>query len=101
MNAATIRLLDLFSYSHLPSTLQPISKAVGELAMQMATELESDDLRVVDELLVGLRRLLEAKDCFVRAKLHMPVKAGRGPCGQETSGIRESQCEDSEEGRYL
>lgn len=75
MNAATIRLLELFSYSHLPAHLQPVSKAIGDVAMQMATQLESDDLRVVDEVLVGLRRLLEAKDCFVRAALVKPPAA--------------------------
>lgn len=86
MNAATIRLLDLFSYSHLPQALQPISKEVGELAMRMAVQLESDDMRVIDELLYGLRRLLEAKDCFVRAGLFLaPSVEERKNDGKESA----------------
>lgn len=56
--------LKYFSYDHLPEKLQVISKPICELAYQM------DDL-ILDspEKEAGLRKLLEAKDCLVRAYL--------------------------------
>lgn len=53
-----------FNYAHLPEHLQPISKACYELGVTMLAELPDSP-----ELTVGLRKLLEAKDCFVRAKV--------------------------------
>lgn len=57
-------ILKYFAYAHLPEHLQEISKPVGELA-----ELMSDILPDNAEKSAGLRKLLEAKDCFVRANL--------------------------------
>lgn len=57
-------LLKFFTYEHLPEHLQAISKPIGELATKMADELPENA-----ELTAGLRKLLEAKDCFVRARL--------------------------------
>jgi hypothetical protein len=59
-----IQLLEFFAYEHLPAPLQPISKQCWELAYSMADTLEDSA-----ELTTGMRKLLEAKDCFVRAKL--------------------------------
>lgn len=53
-----------FEYSHLPAHLQEVSKPIGELAKQMKLTLPEGE-----ELEAGLRKLLEAKDCFVRARL--------------------------------
>ena len=53
-----------FNYEHLPEILQEVSKPVGELARLM-----NDSLPDGDEKEVGLRKLLEAKDCLVRSKL--------------------------------
>lgn len=53
-----------FEYSHLPEHLQAISKPIGELAKKM-NELLPDG----PEKSAGLRKLLEAKDCMVRANL--------------------------------
>ena len=53
-----------FNYEHLPEHLQEVSKPIGELARLM-----NDKLSDSDEKEVGLRKLLEAKDCLVRAKL--------------------------------
>lgn len=53
-----------FEYDHLPPHLQAISKPCHDLAVAM-----TDDLFDGPELTVGLRKLLEAKDCFVRAAL--------------------------------
>lgn len=53
-----------FDYSHLPPHLQEVSKPIGELAYAMLKQLPDGE-----EKEVGLRKLLEAKDCFVRSKL--------------------------------
>jgi len=58
------RLLLYFEFAHLPQHLQTISKPLCDLAHQMAESLPMDP-----ETTMGLRKLLEAKDCFVRAKL--------------------------------
>lgn len=57
-------ILKFFEYKHLPPHLQEISKPIGDLAQQMAQSLPPSA-----ETSAGLRKLLEAKDCFVRAKL--------------------------------
>ena len=58
------RLLKWFEYGHLPPHLQEVSKQIGDLAVEMDTQLPDGA-----EKTAGLRKLLEAKDCFVRAKL--------------------------------
>lgn len=60
-------ILRHFAYEHLPPDLQAVSRPVCELAHQMAEQLPMDP-----ETTVGLRKLLEAKDCFVRAELTRP-----------------------------
>lgn len=53
-----------FKYDHLPEHLQKVSKPFGELAEKMNEELPDGA-----EKSAGLRKLLEAKDCMVRATL--------------------------------
>jgi hypothetical protein len=53
-----------FSYEHLPENLQQVSKPMTELAREMEEKLPDGP-----EKSAGLRKLLEAKDCFVRAAL--------------------------------
>lgn len=53
-----------FAFSHLPPHLQEVSKPIGELAELMDSMLPDGA-----EKSAGLRKLLEAKDCLVRAKL--------------------------------
>ena len=53
-----------FAYDHLPENLQFVSKCVGTLAKEF-----DDLLPESDEKREGLRKLLEAKDCFVRANI--------------------------------
>ncbi|MGL4928035.1 MAG: hypothetical protein ACRC4K_14800 [Plesiomonas shigelloides] len=53
-----------FAYEHLPPRLQEVSKPIGELA-----KLMNESLPDGEEKQHGLRKLLEAKDCLVRAKL--------------------------------
>lgn len=58
------KMMQFFSYAHLPPHLQAISKPFGDLAQHMV-----DTLPVNAERTAGLRKLLEAKDCAVRAQL--------------------------------
>jgi len=53
-----------FDYAHLPPKLQLVSQKVHECAHAMKNNLPD-----CEEKEVGLRKLLEAKDCFVRAEL--------------------------------
>lgn len=61
---ATQHLARHFDYAHLPQHLAATSRPCAELAEQMVQALPDGP-----ELTAGLRRLLEAKDCFVRAAL--------------------------------
>lgn len=58
------KTIEYFTYSHLPEKLQTVSKPIGELAEMMHAHLEEGA-----EKSAGMRKLLEAKDCFVRAAL--------------------------------
>lgn len=53
-----------FAFNHLPPHLQEISKPLAELRDLMETLLPDGP-----EKSTGMRKLLEAKDCFVRAAL--------------------------------
>ncbi len=57
-------IMKFFGYDHLPENLQEVSKPIGELAERMEQNLPAGP-----EKSAGLRKLLEAKDCFVRARL--------------------------------
>ncbi len=57
-------LMQFFAYAHLPEHLQAISKPFGDLAELIAATLPRNPERTV-----ALRKLLEAKDCAVRARL--------------------------------
>lgn len=59
--------IQFFEYKHLPEHLQEVSKAIYELAHKM-----EDTLPDGPEKSAGMRKLLEAKDCFVRARLEAP-----------------------------
>ncbi|MEU3269007.1 hypothetical protein [Streptomyces bacillaris] len=61
---ATEHLLRYFASDHLPPHLQAVSKPCATLAQELADALPDGP-----ELTAGLRKLLEAKDCFVRAAL--------------------------------
>lgn len=57
-------LLRFFKYDHLPPHLQAVSKPFCELAEKLDEELPRNA-----ETTTALRKLLEAKDCAVRAIL--------------------------------
>jgi hypothetical protein len=52
----------LFHWAHLPDHLAAVSAPFQSLAVKMVQDLPDGP-----ELSAGLRKLLEAKDCFVRA----------------------------------
>lgn len=58
-------LLQFFGYEHLPPELQKFSRPFHTLAHWIVVELPRNTERTV-----ALRKLLEAKDCAVRAHLH-------------------------------
>lgn len=57
-------MLKFFKYAHLPDKLRRTSEPFAVLALAMVSEQERTPERTV-----GLRKLLEAKDCFVRNSL--------------------------------
>lgn len=57
-------LIQFFIYDHLPSHLQEISKPFAELAEVLEKTLPSNP-----EKTTAFRKLLEAKDCAVRAAI--------------------------------
>ncbi len=57
-------LIQFFKYDHLPEHLQVVSKPFGELADNIVSLLPKNPERTT-----ALRKLLEAKDCAVRALL--------------------------------
>jgi hypothetical protein len=57
-------ILQFFAYNHLPPALQDISKPLHGIANWMVETLPRNPERSV-----ALRKLLEAKDAAVRAKL--------------------------------
>lgn len=59
--------IQYFAYAHLPARLQTVSGPIAELAHQMEAMLPDGP-----EKSAGMRKLLEAKDCFVRAALPAP-----------------------------
>ena len=67
------QILTYFKYEHLPPHLQEISKPFCELAESFVGKLSGP------ETSAGLRKLLEAKDCFVRAALNEKMKVGSLP----------------------
>lgn len=60
----TLHILQFFAWGHLPNRLRSTSQLCAELAQVMVIATPDGP-----ELTVGLRKLLEAKDCFVRAML--------------------------------
>ncbi len=61
---STQQLARWFTFDHLKDELKPPSASCAGLAQEMI-----DTLPDGPELSAGLRKLLEAKDCFVRAAI--------------------------------
>lgn len=64
MNDGKERMLRWFQYEHLKPEMQAVSKPFSDLAHQLVLNLAAGPERTVT-----LRKLLESKDCAVRAYL--------------------------------
>lgn len=63
MHPSLENILRGFKYEHLkPGDIQDTSKLFASLAKYLVNDLPSSP-----EMVAGLRKLVEAKDCFVRA----------------------------------
>ena len=58
-------IVKYFVYAHLPEHLKVVSKPFSDLADEMLQSIPEGP-----EKAAGFRKLLEAKDCFVRAKVN-------------------------------
>jgi hypothetical protein len=58
-------MLQFFTYDHLPPALREVSARFSVLADWIVQELPRNPERTV-----ALRKLLEAKDCAVRARIY-------------------------------
>ena len=56
--------MQFFQYGHLPPHLQAVSRPFPELAVDLINTLPANP-----ESTVAMRKLLEAKDCAVRATI--------------------------------
>lgn len=65
-------LLQFFKYDHLPEKLQAVSKPFCELAHHLVETLPQNP-----ETTTAVRKLLEAKDCAVRANMFWPKEADK------------------------
>jgi hypothetical protein len=59
-----IEILRWFESDHLPDDLREVSRHFQTMAGAMVSSLGDSE-----EMIAGLRKLLESKDCFVRAAL--------------------------------
>lgn len=59
------RMLQFFGYAHLPPDLRAVSQPFAAMAARIVETLPANPERTV-----ALRKLLEAKDCAVRALLY-------------------------------
>lgn len=72
------QLLHFFHYAHLPPKLQATSAAFAGLARTIVNTIPRNAERTV-----ALRKLLEARDCAVRANLPAPSFEKREPVEAE------------------
>lgn len=68
-NEQTEPMLQFFEYAHLPPHLQAASEPYSTLATLLVEKLPRNAERTV-----ALRKLLESKDCAVRALLVRPAQ---------------------------
>ena len=59
-------ILRFFAYEHLPAAMQEVSRPFCELAHEVASDAREGRAAGI-ETSAALRKLLEAKDCAVRA----------------------------------
>lgn len=69
MNPASERILENFLNPNLPTPMYDIALAMYTMGLHLAAELDSDNHAAGAEVTTGLRKMREAKDCFVLAKV--------------------------------
>lgn len=73
LTSGQLTILRYFQYEHLQGTSKLLSSSCAELAHNMVegavAAVDRGEYVDMAELVAGLRKLLEAKDCFVRARL--------------------------------
>jgi len=74
------KIVDFFAYAHLPAYLQRASAPFYDLAHEALAALPPSAERSA-----GLRKLLEAKDCMVRAHLAAHHDDADAQLGRKTS----------------
>ena len=57
--------LEYFNFNHLPTDMQGPSRIISQTVTEILNEIPVDS----PQLALGLQKLIEAKDCFVRAKI--------------------------------
>lgn len=67
----TERMMQWFEFGHLPEPLQAVSREFATIAAWVEHNLPANPERTA-----CLRKLLEAKDCAVRARIHKDPAAG-------------------------
>lgn len=78
MTRPSEHLLQFFQYEHLPEHLKALSRPCADLAKEVDRMLPEGP-----EKTAGLRKLLEAKDCFVRVGLTAEYRDSRLVDGSE------------------
>jgi len=61
---SVVQVTRFYEFNHLPEPLYTVAHQCATLKDLMLANIEDDP-----ELVIGLRKLLEAKDCFVRASV--------------------------------
>ncbi|MGS2592240.1 hypothetical protein [Streptomyces hebeiensis] len=65
----------LTNYNHLPEPLFSVARVIGTAAEEIVNTVESSS-----QITIGLQHLIDAKDCFVRAKV-VEVNKAKGNSG--------------------
>lgn len=78
-NSGHDEILSFFEHQHLPIHLQVLSKLFMQLAKEMAGNSSGAETQA------GLRKLVEAKDCAVRALLVIEKRKEAHPITMTTS----------------
>lgn len=79
-------IMQFFAYAHLPAPLQEVSAPFAHLAEAVVNTLPRNPERTV-----ALRKLLEAKDAAVRAKLAIQLADGSYPEGYKPLNPQEEK----------
>jgi hypothetical protein len=66
---ARFSILKFFKFDHLPEHLQAVSKPFSDLAFITVDRFLAEEATDIAETVMGVRKLLEAKDCAVRAMI--------------------------------